>query len=242
MPLRLLRSLRWSLAKQPRLIQIVRLLGPPWRRHSCSTSSVHDSLTPSSTLGAALELAPDDENVLRTLYAVLRRRRKRKEARDLLRRVPNSHRMDATQRGMLRWLDVFIEGVAQGHAPYVKQMIAQAGMTETMEPLWHAVRAELGEEIGPAPGRGHGRCTRGEREDRRESRLNIRPRRGPPQRRRTSIHGYAHGQRDDSSTPEIALSTQAMWSEAGTGQAHPLQGLLRECHDAVGACLDVGEE
>lgn len=99
----------------------------------------------------ALELAPDDENVLRTLYAVLRRRRKRKEARDLLRRVPNSHRMDATQRSMLRWLDVFIEGVAQGHAPYVKQMIAQAGMTETMEPLWHAVRAELGEEIGPLP-------------------------------------------------------------------------------------------
>ena len=99
----------------------------------------------------ALELAPDDDNVLRTLYAVLRRRRKRKEARDLLRRVPNAHRMDATQRGMLRWLDVFIAGVAEGHATYVKQLIAEAGVTDTMEPLWHAVRAELGEEIGPLP-------------------------------------------------------------------------------------------
>ena len=55
------------------------------------------------------------------------------------------------QQGMLRWLDVFIEGVAQGHAPYVKQLIAEAGVTETMEPLWHAVRAELGEELGPLP-------------------------------------------------------------------------------------------
>ena len=99
----------------------------------------------------ALELAPDDDDVLRTLYAVLRRRRKRKEARDLLRRVPNAHLMDATQRGMLRWLDVFIAGVAEGHATYVKQLIAEAGMTGTMEPLWHAVRAELGEEVGPLP-------------------------------------------------------------------------------------------
>ena len=30
-------------------------------------------------------------------------------------------------------------------------MMEEKGLTESMEPLWHAVRAELGEELEPLP-------------------------------------------------------------------------------------------
>ena len=58
---------------------------------------------------------------------------------------------DALADPASRWLDGVIETVALGHAALAKQLIVEAGETETMEPLWHAVRAELGEDIGPLP-------------------------------------------------------------------------------------------
>ena len=44
-----------------------------------------------------------------------------------------------------------IPAVAAGHGLRVKQMMETAGLVEPMEPLWHAVRAELGEELEPLP-------------------------------------------------------------------------------------------
>ena len=43
------------------------------------------------------------------------------------------------------------EAVATGHGEWVKRVMEEKGLTESMEPLWHAVRAELGEELEPLP-------------------------------------------------------------------------------------------
>ena len=45
----------------------------------------------------------------------------------------------------------FIRAAAAGHAQRVEQAMAQAGLTESMEPLWRAIRAELGEEVEALP-------------------------------------------------------------------------------------------
>ena len=44
-----------------------------------------------------------------------------------------------------------IRAVAAGHGRRVKEMMDAAGLAESMEPLWHAIRAELGEELEPLP-------------------------------------------------------------------------------------------
>ena len=41
--------------------------------------------------------------------------------------------------------------VAAGHGSRIKRMMEEAGLAEPMEPLWHAIRAELGEELEPLP-------------------------------------------------------------------------------------------
>ena len=45
----------------------------------------------------------------------------------------------------------FIRALAAGHATRVKEIMGRTTFPESMEPLWHATRAELGEEIGPLP-------------------------------------------------------------------------------------------
>ncbi len=99
----------------------------------------------------AMKLAPDDDNVLLTLYAVLDRRRKHAEARQLLARVPQARRVDTGQRHLHRWMQAMISLIAGGHAARVRQTLAVGGLTESLEPLWHAARAELGEDPGPLP-------------------------------------------------------------------------------------------
>ena len=47
--------------------------------------------------------------------------------------------------------ELFIRALAAGHASRVKDVMANTALAEPMEPLWHATRAELGEEIGPLP-------------------------------------------------------------------------------------------
>ena len=41
--------------------------------------------------------------------------------------------------------------VAAGHGARVRQIMQNTGLVDSMEPLWHAVRAELGEELEPLP-------------------------------------------------------------------------------------------
>lgn len=44
-----------------------------------------------------------------------------------------------------------IKALAAGHASWVRDTMANAALAESMEPLWHAAHAELGDEIGPLP-------------------------------------------------------------------------------------------
>ena len=44
-----------------------------------------------------------------------------------------------------------IRALAAGHASRIKEIMVNAALTESMEPLWHATCAELGDEIGPLP-------------------------------------------------------------------------------------------
>ena len=41
--------------------------------------------------------------------------------------------------------------VLAGHGPRVKRTMEETGLIETMEPLWHAARAELGASLDPLP-------------------------------------------------------------------------------------------
>lgn len=45
----------------------------------------------------------------------------------------------------------FIVGLAAGRATRVKEIMAGTTLAESMEPLWHATCAELGEQIEPLP-------------------------------------------------------------------------------------------
>ena len=44
-----------------------------------------------------------------------------------------------------------IVATASGHGSRVKRIMKEAGLDELMEPLWHALRAELGEDLDPLP-------------------------------------------------------------------------------------------
>ena len=48
-------------------------------------------------------------------------------------------------------MDSLIGAAAAGHGARVKRIMREAGLVESMEPLWHAVRAELGEDLEALP-------------------------------------------------------------------------------------------
>ncbi|MCY4059573.1 MAG: AAA family ATPase [Gammaproteobacteria bacterium] len=73
------------------------------------------------------------------------------ETRELLARVPQSGKLDAGRRDLHRWTQRMISLIARGHAAEVRQMLAVRDLTESLEPLWHAARVELGEDLGPLP-------------------------------------------------------------------------------------------
>jgi len=98
----------------------------------------------------AVELAPTDDDGAVTLHAVLKRRGRREAAKDLLARVPSGH-ADASERLTLRWTHMLIGMIANGSAAQVKRLLSDGNATESMEPLWLAARAELGEDLGPLP-------------------------------------------------------------------------------------------
>ena len=55
------------------------------------------------------------------------------------------------QSSMLGLTKSLTRAVAAGHGKRVKRLMEEASLAEPMEPLWHAVRAELGEELEPLP-------------------------------------------------------------------------------------------
>ena len=99
----------------------------------------------------AVGLAPENPIASRTLSEILARLGKWTEAINWLERsLSNSGEVlrHSKTPGLAQPL---IRAVAAGHGIRVKKMLEEARLSEPMEPLWHAVRAELGEELEPLP-------------------------------------------------------------------------------------------
>ena len=99
----------------------------------------------------AADLAPEKPPALHTLSTVLMRRGKTKESLDCLERLLLIDKENANLSALPGLTHSLIRGVATGHGKRVRRMMEVSGLAESMEPLWHAVRAELGEELEPLP-------------------------------------------------------------------------------------------
>ena len=99
----------------------------------------------------AVELEPEDFDALHMLSDVLFRRGNWSKALELLERAVHigKGRENSDWPGLTASL---IKFVAAGYGASVKRLMERnAHLVETMEPLWHAVRAALGEELEPLP-------------------------------------------------------------------------------------------
>ena len=99
----------------------------------------------------AVELAPQNREALRTLSDSLASRGHWTEALDQLENAVRIASSESPGQGVNGLTESLIRAVAAGHGPRVKDIMEPAGLAESMEPLWHAVRAELGEELEPLP-------------------------------------------------------------------------------------------
>ena len=99
----------------------------------------------------AADLAPNNSIASRTLSEILARLGKWTEALDWLERSLLVSGDELPQSRMLGLTEPLIRAVAAGHGKRVRRLMEEANLSEPMEPLWHAVRAELGEELEPLP-------------------------------------------------------------------------------------------
>ncbi len=99
----------------------------------------------------AVELAPENPGALHTLSDVLACRGNWTEALDRLAYALHIGGDVFQEKEWPGLTESLIQAVAAGHGSRVKRMMEEAGLTEPMEPLWHAIRAELGEELEPLP-------------------------------------------------------------------------------------------
>ena len=99
----------------------------------------------------AVELAPENPGALHTLSDVLACRGNWTEALDRLAYALHIGGDVFQEEEWPGLTESLIPAVAAGHGSRVKRMMEEAGLTEPMEPLWHAIRAELGEELEPLP-------------------------------------------------------------------------------------------
>ena len=99
----------------------------------------------------AVEIAPEDPSAFRTLSDVLAWRGQWGESLDQLEHALDIGGGNFWEREWAGLTESLIPAVAAGHGRRVKQMMESAGLVEPMEPLWHAIRAELGEELEPLP-------------------------------------------------------------------------------------------
>ena len=98
----------------------------------------------------AVALAPEDAAALHTLSDVLAGRGNWTEAVDTLERAVHADG-DYKHEERPGLTDSFIDMVAAGHGWRVGRMLEDASLTKELEPLWLAIRMELGEEIEPLP-------------------------------------------------------------------------------------------
>ena len=99
----------------------------------------------------AMELEPENGAALHVLSDVSARRGDWTEAMDLLEHAVGIGDDDFQTAEQHRMTESLIGLVSAGHAPRVKRLMEKAGLADSMEPLWHAVRMETREEIEPLP-------------------------------------------------------------------------------------------
>ena len=99
----------------------------------------------------AVDLTPENSIASRTLSEVLACLEKWTEALNWLERSLLGSGEELPQSRVPGLTEPLIRAVAAGHGKRVKRLMEEASLAEPMEPLWHAVRAELGEELEPLP-------------------------------------------------------------------------------------------
>jgi len=99
----------------------------------------------------AVKLAPHSSIAFHTLSDILARRGDWTEALSALERALHIGSEDLRNQQHSATTESLIRAAAAGHVPQVKRIMEELGLSESMEPLWHAVRAELGEELEPLP-------------------------------------------------------------------------------------------
>ena len=99
----------------------------------------------------AVDLTPENSIASRTLSEVLACLGKWTEALNWLERSLLVSGEELPQSRVPGLTEPLIRAVAAGHGKRVKRLMEEANLAEPMEPLWHAVRAELGEELEPLP-------------------------------------------------------------------------------------------
>ena len=95
-----------------------------------------------------VELAPDSTMPLQLLAQVLAYSGEWQESIAVVRRAVETlgEADEAT-----RMLGTLIQVAAAGHVAEVRDLMADTRLTKDLEPLWHAVRLELGESVEPLP-------------------------------------------------------------------------------------------
>lgn len=73
------------------------------------------------------------------------------EALDRIERAVHSGAADISFPATPGLTEALIDAVAAGHGERVRSIMEAGGLAEPMEPLWHATRAELGEQLDPLP-------------------------------------------------------------------------------------------
>ena len=99
----------------------------------------------------ALDLEPEDASIIRTLSDVFARRGNWREVVVLLERAAETSGSGLQTQDWPGLTESLISVVAAGLGPRLKALMEKAGLVEPMEPLWHAIRAELGEGLEPLP-------------------------------------------------------------------------------------------
>ena len=99
----------------------------------------------------AVDLASDNSAALRVLSDVLVRCGNWVESMNLIERALDIGGGEFQTQDWPGLTESLIRVVAAGHGQRIRHLMESAGLEKSMEPLWHAVRAELGEDLEPLP-------------------------------------------------------------------------------------------
>ena len=152
--------LRFSRSGRQRLERLVHFLhdlfGPSGlhARYPGAMDAIRVQGSPSgemSDLRRAAEREPENALGFHVLSEGIARRGNWTEVMNLLERRLDAVGGELQSQDWTGLTESLVRIAAAGLGARVKKLMENAGLEESMEPLWHAVRAELGEELEPLP-------------------------------------------------------------------------------------------